>query len=78
MKRPELKAERDSLREEGRASSKYYRVVADFNGDGWCDVAWKVPYPRNAHMESYRLEELLILGSRKRWLSPLRGRCSQR
>lgn len=74
IKRPQLKAEQDSLREEGMASARYDRLVADFNGDGWCDVAWKVPYPRNSHMKSYWLEDLLILGSRKRWFAPLRGK----
>lgn len=37
-------------------------VVADLNGDGWCDYALGVPYPANSNMNAYTLDQLMLLG----------------
>lgn len=46
----------------------------DFNGDGWCDFAYNVPYPFNSKMNSYYLNELMVLGRAKGWSPVLRGK----
>lgn len=71
--RPALRAERGKREREAVRSGWYSAVVADFNGDGWCDFAWAVPFPVNSQMESYYLDELLVLGGAKGWRPPFRG-----
>jgi hypothetical protein len=73
-KRPVLAAERGPLSKESIRVGWYSPLVADFNGDGWCDFAWAVPYPVNSKMESYWLEDVLILGGIKVWRSPFKGK----
>lgn len=42
-------------------------IFADFNGDGWCDYALGVPYPINSKMNSYSLNQILLLGQPDGW-----------
>ncbi|MCV2422990.1 hypothetical protein LNV28_21630 [Paucibacter sp. DJ2R-2] len=46
----------------------------DFNGDGWCDFAYAVPYPFNSKMNSYDLDQLMMLGRAKGWSPVLHGK----
>lgn len=71
--RPVLRAEKGKREREAIRSGWYSAVVADVNGDGWCDFAWAVPFPFNSQMESYFLDELLILGGAERWRAPFHG-----
>ncbi|QRR35590.1 hypothetical protein JNX00_06920 [Hydrogenophaga sp. YM1] len=71
-KRPKLHAERGSESKGAIETGWYSPLVADFNGDGWCDFAWAVPYPMNSKMESYFLDEIMTLGGPKRWRPPLK------
>jgi hypothetical protein len=48
----------------------------DFNGDGWCDFAYAVPYPVNSQMNSYALDQLMMLGRAKGWSPVLHGKKS--
>ena len=73
-KRPKLLAERGSESKDAIKTGWYSPLVADFNGDGWCDFAWAVPYPMNSKMESYFLDEIMTLGGPKKWRSPLKGK----
>jgi hypothetical protein len=72
--RPSLPPERGYEGREAVRSGWYSPVVADFNGDGWCDFAWAVPYPVNSQMESYSLTDLVVLGGAKSWRQPYNGR----
>lgn len=76
IKRPALTAERGKESREAIRTHWYEPLVADFNGDGWCDFAWAIPYPLNSQMASYWLEDMLMLATRTRWNSPLRGKKS--
>ncbi len=49
-------------------------IKADFNGDGWCDYALAVPYPRNSQMNSYRLDQLMALGQADGWKPVFNGK----
>lgn len=49
-------------------------IKADFNGDGWCDYALAVPYPRNSQMNSYRLDQLMALGRAHGWKPVFNGK----
>jgi hypothetical protein len=73
-KRRVLAAERGPLSKESIRVGWYSPLVADFNGDGWCDFAWAIPYPVNSKMESYWLEDVLILGGAKKWRAPFHGK----
>lgn len=42
-------------------------IIADFNGDGWCDYALGISYPINSQMNAYTLDQMLILGERSSW-----------
>jgi hypothetical protein len=46
----------------------------DFNGDGWCDYALGVPYPFNSKMNSFSVEDILLLGNQDRWGKALKGK----
>lgn len=46
----------------------------DFNGDGWCDYALAVPYPFNSQMNSYSLDQLILLGGEKSWRRAIHGK----
>lgn len=65
-KRPQLPAD----------TERYYAdaLRLDFNGDGWCDYAVAVPYPANSQMPAYGIEELMILGGKKKWRRVLHGK----
>ena len=73
VKRPKLQAERGPESKDAIASGWYSPLIADFNGDGWCDFAWEIPYPVNSKMASYYLDDLLVLGGKRVWRSPFRG-----
>lgn len=49
-------------------------VNADFNGDGWCDFAWAVPYPINSQMNAYDLSQLMVLGQEQGWKRVFNGK----
>jgi len=49
-------------------------IKADFNGDGWCDYALAVPYPRNSQMNSYLLNQLMVLGQPNGWKPVFNGK----
>jgi len=61
---PKLRAARDA----------FETIFADLNGDGWCDMALAVPFPFNSKMETYFLDEMLILGGPKGWRLPFKGK----
>ena len=63
---PKLRASKDAFK----------TIVTDLNGDGWCDTALAVPYPFNSRMESYWLEDMVVLGGPKGWRHPLKGKKS--
>jgi len=63
---PKLRAGRDA----------FETIFADFNGDGWCDMALAVPYPFNSKMMSYWLEDMVLLAGPNGWRPPLRGKKS--
>lgn len=46
----------------------------DFNGDGWCDYVVGVPYPVNSQMDSYYINQMMLLGGEKQWKPVLHGR----
>lgn len=75
-KRPKLQAERGLESKEAIRAGWYSPVVADFNGDGWCDFAWAIPFPVNSKMEAYVLDEILLLGAAKAWRPPFKGKRS--
>ena len=75
-KRPKLRAELGPESKEAIETDWYSSLIADFNGDGWCDFALGIPYPVNSKMESYRLEDMLLLGGPKGWRPPLHGKKS--
>lgn len=50
------------------------RVIADFNGDGWCDYALGVHYPLNSNMNAYELDELMVLGQARGWKPVFNGK----
>lgn len=74
IKRPMLRAEQGVQSKESIKTGWYSPLVVDFNGDGWCDFAWAIPYPVNSKMESYWLEDMLILGGPKKWRMPFNGK----
>lgn len=45
----------------------------DFNGDGWCDYAVGISYPLNSKMNSFNIEDMILLGGAKGWTPPLHG-----
>ncbi|QRR33051.1 hypothetical protein JNX00_15475 [Hydrogenophaga sp. YM1] len=72
-KRPRLQAERSRESKDAIKVDWYWPLVFDFNGDGWCDFAWAIPYPMNSKMESFFLEDILVLGGAREWRSPFKG-----
>lgn len=74
VKRPKLQIERGRDAKDAIKTGWYSPLVVDFNGDGWCDFAWAVPYPMSSKMESYFLEEILVLGGARRWRLPFNGK----
>ena len=50
------------------------KIKADFNGNGWCDYALAVPYPRTSQMNSYRLDQLMALGKADGWEPVFNGK----
>lgn len=51
-------------------------ILADFNGDGWCDYALGVPYPVNSSMNAYDLSQLMVLGQAGGWKRVFNGKKS--
>lgn len=51
-------------------------ILADFNGDGWCDYALGVPYPINSSMNAYDLSQLMALGQAGGWKRVFNGKKS--
>ena len=65
-KRPKLAADKEI---------PYIQVYRfDFNGDGWCDYTLAVPYPFNSQMNSYWLNEMILLGGKQSWRRALNGK----
>ena len=65
-KRPKLAADKEL---------PYIQVYRfDFNGGGWCDYTLGVPYPFNSQMNSYFLDELILLGGKQSWRRALNGK----
>ena len=65
-KRPKLAADKEL---------PYIQVYRfDFNGDGWCDYTLGVPYPFNSQMNSYSLDELILLGGKQSWRRAIHGK----
>jgi len=49
-------------------------IKTDFKGDGWCDYALGVPYPFNSKMNSYDLDQLMVLVGASGWKPVLNGK----
>lgn len=72
-KRPFLKAEQDLKFRKVAKLDWHDSLTADFNGDGWCDFALKVPYPINSQMDYYFLDGIFMLGGPHGWRHPRWG-----
>ncbi|HSV52461.1 MAG TPA: hypothetical protein VLJ57_10110, partial [Burkholderiaceae bacterium] len=70
-KRPELRAK---LPKEAKNFDAVVELFADCDGDGWCDHALGVPYPHNSKMNSFSIEEIMLLGRGNRWAKALNGK----
>lgn len=75
-KRQKLKAETSRESDEAIKTGWYTKIVADFTGNGWCGFALGVPYPVNSQMESYSLDDIMLLGGGEGWRHPFKGKKS--